>query len=66
MTKAELIDALSEYPDDTMVVISGYEGGRKEVAEVCQIKLQLNVNVSRYYGPHEEGDDGDTDAIYLH
>jgi hypothetical protein len=34
MTKAELIDALSEYPDDTVVVIRGYEGGRKDIGEV--------------------------------
>ena len=66
MTKAELIEALSEYPDDTMVVVSGYEGGRKDVTEVDQIKLKLNANVAWYYGPHEEEEDGDTDAIYLH
>ena len=66
MTKAELIVALREYPDDTMVVVSGYEGGRKDVTEVDQIKLKLNVNDSWYFGPHEEEDDGDTDAIYLH
>jgi hypothetical protein len=26
MTKAELIEALSEYPDDIMIVIRGYGG----------------------------------------
>jgi hypothetical protein len=66
MTKAELIDALSEYPDDTMVVVSGYEGGRKDIAEVEKIKLKLNYNTSCYYGPHKADNNGDTDAIYLH
>ena len=66
MTKAELIEMMSEYPNETMVVVSGYEGGKKDVTEVDQIKLKLNVNDSWYYGPHEEEEDGDTVAIYLH
>jgi hypothetical protein len=31
MTKAELIEMLSEYPDETMVVIQGYEGGLEDI-----------------------------------
>jgi hypothetical protein len=66
MTKAELIEALNEYPDDIMIVIPGHEGGRKEVEWAEGIKLKLNVNTVWYYGPHEEESDGDTDAIYIH
>jgi hypothetical protein len=66
MTKAELIEALSPFPDDTMIVIPGYEGGRKEVEWTEEIKLKLNVNTEWYYGPHEEDTRGDTNAIYIH
>jgi hypothetical protein len=65
MTKAELIEMMREYPDDTMVVIQGYEGGLEDITEIEKIKLKLNYNTSLFYGPHKEDDDGDTDAIYL-
>ena len=66
MTKAELIEMMSEYPEDTMVVIQGYEGGLEDITEVEKIKLKLNYNTSWYYGPHKADNNGDTDAIYLH
>jgi hypothetical protein len=66
MTKAELIELMFEYSDDTMVVIPGYQGGLSDVSWVEEVKLKLNVNSAWYYGPHEAEDDGDTVAIYLH
>jgi hypothetical protein len=65
MTKAELIEMMFDYPDDTMVVIPGYEGGLSDVTHVEDVKLKLNINSAWYYGPHEDDKDGDTDAIYL-
>lgn len=64
MTKAELIEMMSEYPDETMVVIPGYESGLSDVMHVEDVKLKLNVNIAWFYGPHE--DRGDTDAIFIH
>ena len=66
MTKAELIEAMSEFPDETMVVIPSFEGGLSDVDYVEDVKLKLNANSAWWYGPHEDDKDGDTDAIYIH
>ena len=55
MTIAELIKELEQYPQDTRVVISGYEGGVNDVNDSELIKIYLNCNSSTwYYGNHEE------------
>lgn len=55
MTVAELIEALNTIDDKSQrVVISGYEGGYKDVTEVELITIVLNVNTVWYYGAHEE------------
>jgi hypothetical protein len=67
MTKAELIEALSEYPDDIMVVIQGHEGGCTPWLDLDPVKLKLNSNLGdNMLGPHEVDEDGDTNAIYIH
>jgi hypothetical protein len=67
MTKAELIEALSEYPDDIMIVIRGYGGGCTTNLDVEMVKLELNVNLyDNDLAPHEVDKDGDTDAIYIY
>lgn len=66
MTKTDLIEALSEFPDDTMVVIRGIEGGCCPWIDIDLVKLKLNSNLGDNLGPHEVEDDGDTDAIYIY
>jgi hypothetical protein len=67
MTKAELIEALSQFPDETMVVVRGWRGGCTTNLDVERVKLELNVNLYDYdLEPHEVDKDGDTDAIYIH
>jgi hypothetical protein len=54
MTIAELIDELIKYPQDTRVVVSGYEGGVNDIDWVEGTEIYLNYNTVRYYGKHEE------------
>lgn len=65
MTVRELIEELSKKDQDKLVVKGGYEGGLVEVAGPADIKMNMNVNRDWYYGPHEEEDDGDTDAVKI-
>jgi hypothetical protein len=63
MTKAELIEMMSEYPDETMVVIRGFAEGQTCAIDVEWVKLKLTPRVE---DPYEIDEGGDTDAIYLH
>jgi hypothetical protein len=56
MNVKELIEVLSQYPEDTMVVVRGYEGGYDESKYTTEILLRLNANNAWYYGDHEEAD----------
>lgn len=54
MTIAELIEELQNYPQDTRVVVRGYEGGVNDVDEVELTEIYLNYNAGTwYYGKHE-------------
>jgi hypothetical protein len=54
MTIAELIEELKKYPQDTRVVIRGYEGGVNDVDYVEETEIYLNYNKGVwYYGLHE-------------
>lgn len=39
MTKAELLKAIEQYPDDAPIVVNFYEGGLVKVAEVSYIEI---------------------------
>ena len=54
MTTTELIEKLKEFPQDTLVVIDGYEGGLCEVEIIKQASIVKDVNPEGYYGDHEE------------
>lgn len=57
MTKKELIEMLSQYPDDMRIVIDGYEGGYKDITECEEFELVLNYYTAYWYnGPHENVD----------
>lgn len=53
MNIAQLIEQLQQYDPETIVVITGREGGFNEVSEVSEISIKLNANTSWYYGKHE-------------
>ena len=54
MKVKQLIEKLQTLDPETMVVVSGYEGGVHEADTTEIIKIALNVNTSWYYGEHEE------------
>jgi predicted metal-dependent TIM-barrel fold hydrolase len=48
MTIAELIEELKKYPQDTRVVVSGYEGGVDDVYYVEETEIYLKYNNADY------------------
>ena len=56
MKVKELIKMLSEQDQESIVVISGYEGGVHEPKSLNKHVVELNVNTSWYYGEHEIDD----------
>ena len=65
MNVKELIEKLSQYDPETMVIRSGYEGGVEEVSEVAETTILENVNSEWYYGSHEISSEGTTKAIFI-
>ena len=70
MTIQELCDRLSQFPPDTPVVISGYEGGLNDVTIIESLEIQLNTNTESFYGAHSSYLSMDSDkqivtSIYL-
>jgi hypothetical protein len=70
MNVKQLIEKLSAYDPETMVIVSGYEGGVNEAEYAGDVKIKLNVNTEWYYGKHEVADRDDEtfdcEAIYIH
>lgn len=55
MTVKELIELLQEKDPNTMVIITGYEGGYKEISGIDDKVIALNANLGCHYkGKHEE------------
>lgn len=54
MTIAELIKELEKYPQDTRVVVRGYEGGVNDVDTIEETEIYLNYRTVRWCGKHEE------------
>lgn len=65
MNVKELIEELKKFPEDSMVVVSGYEGGVDEITSLIEVKLTLNANSVSYYGDHEIENDGKTPAVHI-
>jgi len=55
MTVAELIERLKNYPDNTRVLVPGYEAGYNDVVmDIDDIVLNARDDKRPwYYGPHE-------------
>jgi len=74
MTVQEIIEALSQFPPDTPVVVRGYESGYNGIQEVKPLSMQLNINKTWYYGAHGSSDEHPqplpevpmTPVVYLH
>ena len=65
MKVKELIEELQKCDPEKMVVVAGYEGGHDETGSVEEIRLKLNVNTERYYGDHEQDENGECHAIFI-
>lgn len=65
MTIRQLKEALGRFPDDTQVLVQGYEGGLCDIGFLRQSKVKLNVHSESWNGPHEETQDGDTEAVII-
>ena len=66
ITVKELIEKLQEFPPETRVIVSGYEGGVDDITGVELTFIDLNVNTAWYYGKHETSDDkNDVPAVYI-
>lgn len=58
MNVKELIEKLSQYDPETLVVVSGYEGGVTQKMVVFEKEISLNVydESEWWYGEHEISD----------
>ena len=54
MTIKELIQELQKYPEDTRVLVKGYESGFDDVNRIREGIFLYKVNSKWYYGDHEE------------
>lgn len=58
MTKQELIKLLDSYPDDTRIIIRGYEGGYCDIDSLEERDINLDVHTDKWwYGPHDDYED---------
>ena len=57
MTVNELKEKLNSIPDDTLVLVKGYEDGYNDIHWIRQMKVQLNVHEHWYEGAHDETKD---------
>jgi hypothetical protein len=56
MNVKELIEALGQYPEDTMVVVHGYEGEFSESGSVDGVLLRFTANTVWHHEKYEEAD----------
>lgn len=54
MTVKELTAKLSAFPDDTLVLVKGYEEAYNDIDKILEMKVHLNVHEHWYYGAHDE------------
>ena len=70
MNVKQLIEKLSAYDPEMMVIVSGYEGGVNEAEYAADVKIKLNVYTEWYYGKHDvtysDADPFDCKAIYIY
>jgi hypothetical protein len=59
MTVRELQEKLNNFPDETLVMVKGYEEGYNDISEIRELKISLNVYEHWFEGAHEESEDAD-------
>jgi hypothetical protein len=59
MTIKELLQHLAQYPPDTRVVVSGYEGGYNDITTYKTIQIQLDARTEWYMGQHDDAETGE-------
>ena len=64
MTVKQLIKKLETMPQNSQVVVDGYEGGVDDIKVIAEVKIGLDYNQEQYYGRHEIGE-GDVKAVHL-
>lgn len=52
MTTQELILLLGQYPPDTRIVVTGYEGGYNDITTTKTVLLQINAHTDWWMGQH--------------
>jgi hypothetical protein len=65
MAAKELIEKLSKYPSDTLVLVQGYEGGFSDIVTLKKTKVELNSYKEDWNGPHEETTDSNNSAVLI-
>ena len=66
MTVKELIEMLTDKPQDMRVVVRGYEGGVNDITCADEIPVKIDCNSEWYYGKHEECEEESKDETVLH
>jgi len=59
MTVRELQEKLNNFPDDTLVLVKGYEEGYNDILEIRELKIKLNVHDHWFEGAHGESTEAD-------
>ncbi len=59
MTIQELLQQLHQYPPDTRVVVSGYEGGYNDLMLLKTIVIQADAFTEWYMGQHADTAEGE-------
>ncbi len=65
MTVKELIKKLQDLPQDSKIVVQGYEGGLSDIGQIKPSRLELGVNSESWNGPHEESLNGGVPCVLL-
>lgn len=65
LTVGQLIDLLSKFPKDMLVVGQGCEGGFDSVVGATTIKVTYDVHLEWYYGKHEQEKDSEQEVLLI-
>jgi hypothetical protein len=63
MTKKELIEKLTGYPDDTLVVVNGYEGGFDDINGIELLEVIDTTECCDWWGRYDLDCDNKPNAI---
>lgn len=63
MTVRELIDHLKQFPEDMMVLTSGYESGFEKIRLPEKVKVKHIPGNKYYEGEYQDVEETDTDVI---